>query len=395
MLAALVSTGFYAFLDYATLHWVDHLEAFLKTLEQEDLGILKELGPISEDFFATYGSGDTLEEENFSSFETKCEQAREQSNFATFVLLITNARQARSEQEDLSALGSLGSVNSRVREYIETLVESSGLASTSLQRYYGYNCFKCPRHLCFYFHEGFPDAKSRERHLSRHDRPYCCTHDGCSRIQTGFISEKELKVHLKKNHPDPESLSWSFPKPPKPSSPLSNGQYQRHAPTYQCTLCSKRFTRGHSLRTHLRAHTDERPFVCTVCGMAFARKNDRKRHEGLHSGEKSFICKGELKAGSYWGCRRRFARPDALGRHFRSDAGRICIKPLLDEEAIERQRLWNEQLMQNMQHRDTNGDCTLPAALLAQYPALATLNWSELPQTGGGLEIQAEEAARH
>jgi len=71
------------------------------------------------------------------------------------------------------------------------------------------------------------------------------------------------------------------------------------------------------------------------------------------------------------------------------------MRPLLDEEAIERQRLWNEQRMQNMQHRDTNGDYTLPAALLAQYPALATLNWSELPQTGGGLEIQAEEAARH
>jgi len=132
MLAALVSTGFYAFLDYATLHWVDHLEVFLKTLEQEDLGMLEELGPIIADFFATYSSSDTAEEKIFSSLETKCEQATEQSNFATFVLLITKARRARSEQEDLSALGALGLVNSRVREYIETLVESSGLVLTPL-----------------------------------------------------------------------------------------------------------------------------------------------------------------------------------------------------------------------------------------------------------------------
>ncbi|OLN95890.1 C2H2 finger domain transcription factor crzA [Colletotrichum chlorophyti] len=137
---------------------------------------------------------------------------------------------------------------------------------------------------------------------------------------------------------------------------------------------------------------DERPFVCTVCGKAFARQHDRKRHEGLHSGEKKFVCKGDLKAGGQWGCGRRFARADALGRHFRSEAGRICIKPLLDEEMLDRQRAWQEQRMQqqNMQNMaaqsamgmepgypmDASGQYMLPAALLAQYPALAQMNWS-------------------
>lgn len=139
--------------------------------------------------------------------------------------------------------------------------------------------------------------------------------------------------------------------------------------------------------------------MCTVCGKAFARQHDRKRHEGLHSGEKKFVCKGELKQGGQWGCARRFARADALGRHFRSEAGRICIKPLLDEEQIERQRLWHEQHMaQNMQQQppipvdangfpmDSNGNYTLPAALLAQYPALATLSWPDLAPGDGGME---------
>jgi hypothetical protein len=35
---------------------------------------------------------------------------------------------------------------------------------------------------------------------------------------------------------------------------------------------------------------------------------------------------------------------------------------------------------------DASGNYTLPAALLAQYPALATLSWSELPQGDVGLE---------
>ncbi|KAI0482847.1 hypothetical protein GGR56DRAFT_210129 [Xylariaceae sp. FL0804] len=171
---------------------------------------------------------------------------------------------------------------------------------------------------------------------------------------------------------------------------------QKHPATFQCTLCPKRFTRAYNLRSHLRTHTDERPFVCTVCGKAFARQHDRKRHEGLHSGEKKFICKGDLKAGGQWGCGRRFARADALGRHFRSEAGRICIKPLLDEELLERQRVWQEQMAaQNMAQQQVMmnpgvypgmepNNFGLPAALLAQYPALAQMNWG--PNDMGNVE---------
>lgn len=162
---------------------------------------------------------------------------------------------------------------------------------------------------------------------------------------------------------------------------------QKHPATFQCTLCPKRFTRAYNLRSHLRTHTDERPFVCTVCGKAFARQHDRKRHEGLHSGEKKFVCKGALKTGASWGCGRRFARADALGRHFRSEAGRECIKPLLDEEAEERRTAWLEEQrqhqMQSQQGFVAPGPMTdmpqpgpqLPAVLLQMYPDLAGFNF--------------------
>jgi hypothetical protein len=162
---------------------------------------------------------------------------------------------------------------------------------------------------------------------------------------------------------------------------------QKHPATFQCTLCPKKFTRAYNLRSHLRTHTDERPFVCTVCGKAFARQHDRKRHESLHSGEKKFVCKGQLSNGEQWGCGRRFARADALGRHFRSEAGRVCIKPLLDEEAAERQKQWAEDHAQRQMQSDqgfiapppmTNQPHLhpiLPAALLQMYPDLANLDW--------------------
>ncbi|CAG8879152.1 unnamed protein product [Penicillium nalgiovense] len=168
------------------------------------------------------------------------------------------------------------------------------------------------------------------------------------------------------------------------AAPGEPKRIQKHPATFQCTLCPKRFTRAYNLRSHLRTHTDERPFVCTVCGKAFARQHDRKRHEGLHSGEKKFVCRGELSRSGQW-------------------AGRVCIKPLLDEESQERDRVLLERqqqqqqspsghlqpipqplVMPNMPGMDgqSTGNFVLPAALLAQYPALQTLQWDQISAVG-------------
>ena len=168
--------------------------------------------------------------------------------------------------------------------------------------------------------------------------------------------------------------------PSRPSAPEREKRVQIHPGTFQCHLCPKKFTRAYNLRSHLRTHTDERPFVCNICFKAFARQHDRKRHESLHLGEKKFVCRGELGTGGSWGCGRRFARVDALGRHFRSEAGRVCIEPLLNEEAMERGGSIEaiRHMKQDPPDGGLQGGSTLPAALLAQYPALKGLQGDQL-----------------
>lgn len=104
------------------------------------------------------------------------------------------------------------------------------------------------------------------------------------------------------------------------------------AKQYACNQCDKVFHRPYNLRSHMNSHSNEKPFSCKHCGRRFTRGHDKKRHELLHEGSKRFKCSGVLKDGkTKWGCNKTFARADALGRHFRTETGWRCIRPLMRE----------------------------------------------------------------
>lgn len=129
----------------------------------------------------------------------------------------------------------------------------------------------------------------------------------------------------------------------------------------------------HGVQDQVASKVFERPFVCK-CGKRFAQHN-RNRYHTLHIGEKKFLCRGELKDvnQSTWGCRRRFARVDALGRHSRSPAGRVCIKPLLEEEAALEKVSASGSIIMVPAFESNMLVYKLPEALLLQYLTLGRI----------------------
>ncbi|KAL8789346.1 MAG: hypothetical protein Q9195_006873 [Heterodermia aff. obscurata] len=361
-LSDFVVEGYYAFQDYATLHWLDHLESLYQTQDQSGITYDKDLIVAVKEFSERYVNQLGEREE---TPEIVTGYLNNDGPVDYLSPLLAETKGMRAQDETLAALGPLGDVVKRVRSTIEQFIDTANHDAESIQdmnRYYGLNWYKCPKHPCFYFHEGFHSAELRDRHTERHERPYCCTEPGCPRLKIGFVSEKELKKHVDITHPNPEALSWKFSK-------VGEKQHQNNS-SFFCNKCLRMFTRASTLRIHLRTHTNERPYVCGVCGKAFTRKGDCARHESLHSGEKNFVCGGKLLSGGSWGCGRRFSWSDYLAEHLKSGFGRKCIQPLREEEAAQRQQ--NSESIADRVPPEANDE--LPAASISRLAILQGLD---------------------
>lgn len=55
--------------------------------------------------------------------------------------------------------------------------------------------------------------------------------------------------------------------------------------TNQCSVCGRNYARPSTLKTHLRTHTNERPFKCNICFKTFSQAANLTAHLRVHTGK--------------------------------------------------------------------------------------------------------------
>lgn len=272
--------GDLAFQDYAVSTWFMHVKSMVDTnlglmirdpafpeVNNQLIRVHHVLGRFIQFYEASFPD-DNIQQQT----QQDCEAFWQFPFHADLVKIWQHIRLEQSK--DLVArnnvsIGTLKEALERNRRLLEKLSRED----EDLNNIYGDCIFRCPKVLCFFFHEGFKTAQARENHVNRHERPFHCTIENCTTEGLGLASESALRRHLRTFHPDQCDLSESFTR-------LSRGPTSQAR--WECEICHKTFVRNLILQDHRLTHEGRKPWACSECGRRFTRRYDMMRHEKTH-----------------------------------------------------------------------------------------------------------------
>ena len=94
----------------------------------------------------------------------------------------------------------------------------------------------------------------------------------------------------------------------KTTEKTKRGGKRKRKQRHECGVCEKVFVSASQLATHVRIHTNEKPYECDVCEKCFRDSSTLIRHKRIHTNEKPYECDV---------CEKRFRRSSNLKVHMR------------------------------------------------------------------------------
>ncbi|KAJ7987306.1 hypothetical protein DPEC_G00337360 [Dallia pectoralis] len=73
-------------------------------------------------------------------------------------------------------------------------------------------------------------------------------------------------------------------------SPSSSSSSSSMNSRMRCVICHRGFNSRSNLRSHMRIHTLDKPFVCRFCNRRFSQSSTLRNHVRLHTGERPYKC---------------------------------------------------------------------------------------------------------
>ncbi|WPJ61618.1 hypothetical protein SMAC4_01720 [Sordaria macrospora] len=184
--------GSYALQDYAVQYWLDHLRESIKacgTLQGAGCQTARQRAYLFLQSYGDHAKMSTLVNDgNFRTVDQVDQVVNRISEFGAERNLYFNI-EGRTET---------------IRQAIGQLEEqtfTSGKTKIPLSQLQGpLNVQKCSKPWCIFFKGNLQTAEAREKHINRHERPFCCLLESCPMFVVGYSSSAELQKHNSKYH---------------------------------------------------------------------------------------------------------------------------------------------------------------------------------------------------